>query len=113
MRAAISLLATLLLAGCGSADPVGASSSGVSSGVSPGAVVSASAHASSSSKPSWGPFPKAARRDSAPPDIQKEAAAEGAKAPLFSLPALQGDWSLEEGLSKTKYVVLVFYRGAW
>jgi len=115
MRAPSCLLATVLLAtvllasGCGSADPAGQESSA--------SVVALSAHASASAnaKPasSWGAFPKAAGRNSAPPGIQTQAAAEGAKAPSFSLPAIQGSWSLEEGLSKTKYVVLVFYRGAW
>lgn len=112
MRVASRLPATLLLllaASCGGGDPVGAASAG--SNVAASATISSSANAKPAS--SWGPFPTAARRDSAPPGIQTQAAAEGAKAPLFALPAIQGEWSLEEGLSKTKYVVLVFYRGAW
>lgn len=77
--------------------------------------VAASTAPSARPASSFGPFPKAARRDSAPPGIDAKAATEGSVAPQFSLlaPVTGKAWSLTEGLAKWDYVVLVFYRGAW
>jgi len=57
----------------------------------------------------WGAFPPEARRNTAPEGIVARAVGEGATAPAFTL----GDFTLADALSKTTYVVLVFYRGAW
>ncbi len=85
--------------------------------MSSAASAKAATEASASAPPasSFGAFPKAARRDSAPPGIEAKAAAEGSVAPPFSLlaPVTGKTWSLTEGLAKWDYVVLVFYRGAW
>lgn len=64
-------------------------------------------------KGSWGAAPAEARRDSVPEGIFERALAEGATAPDFTLEGSTGAFTLADALSKTTYVVLVFYRGAW
>jgi hypothetical protein len=61
-----------------------------------------------------GKKPTNARRPTAPPDIEKNALAVGAKAPDLALTDATGaKWTLADALTKHKRVMLVFYRGDW
>ena len=110
MRLALALSALGCGFGCSSGGADASLRETVPSGANPVSAVASGAPA----RP-YGPAPAQARRDSAPPEIAQRAVAEGALAPAFSLPSTLGEapWSLEEGLSKADFVVLVFYRGAW
>lgn len=104
------LLAAVAASACGSGEaPSAAGSSSV-----PSPQVIASTPASAKPTAPWGPAPASARRDSAPPGTADRILAEGAAAPPFVLQSGESArLSLDEALTKTKYVILVFYRGAW
>jgi hypothetical protein len=121
-RAAASLLPSLKIAltglfvvpsGCSNAPSTDASPRSSTSANSMITNVSAVSATSAAPVSSWGPFPKAARRDSPPPGMADRAAASGARAPLFSLPGVKEAWSLEAALGQSRQVVLIFFRGAW
>jgi hypothetical protein len=67
-----------------------------------------------SSYEAMGKKPANARRPTAPPNIEANALAVGAKAPMVELLDPTGaKWRLADALTKHARVMLVFYRGDW
>ena len=108
----LSALLTVALPACGESATPSAAPSASESKSAPAPVAEAPAKAPRA-KGKWGGFPPEARRDTPPEGIFERALAEGASAPDFTLTGSTGAFTLTDALSKTAYVVLVFYRGAW